>query len=248
MSKMNWDVSGERRFETGCDHGVIYTGKNTVANDPRAYENAAPWNGLTAVTDTPSGADANDLYADNMVYASIRAAEKFGGTIEAYTYPDAFAECNGEATPSGAKGLRVGMQKRKPFGFCYRSDIGDDTDTSIDPDENYKLHLWWNGTASPSEKQYSTINESPDAITMSWEINCLPEPVTDMKPTAWMVIDTSKCTQTELANLAKLEEVLYGRDAVAGDNPVTEIVPYLPTPDEVIKIFTTGNVTPIPQA
>lgn len=246
MSKLLWDQSGERRYETGCDHGVLYTEKVTTAGDPRAFKTASPWNGLTSVTDSPSGADANDIYADNMLYASLRAAEKFGGTIEAYTYPDAFAACNGEGSPDGVTGLRVGQQSRAPFGFCYRSDIGDDTDTSVDPDKNYKLHLWWNCTASPSERQYSTINESPDAITMSWEISCIPNAISGMKPSAWMVIDTTKCTQTELEHLAVLEEVLYGRNAVTGDNPVAEIVPYLPTPDEVISIFKTGTVTAIP--
>ena len=246
MSKLLWDQTGERRYETGCDRGVLYTGKNTAANDPRAYDNAEAWNGLTSVTDKPSGAEATKIYADNILYGSMRAAEDFGGSIEAYTYPDGFAACNGEASPTGMKGLRVGQQKRQSFGFSYRSDVGDDTDPSIDTENDYILHLWWNCTASPSERQYQTINESPEAITMSWEIETIPEKINGMKPSAWMTIDTTKCTPTELENLQVLEDILYGRDASTGENPVEAITPYLPTPDEVINIMKTGTPTAIP--
>ncbi len=246
MSKLLWDQTGERRYETGCDRGVLYTEKNTTASDPRAYNHAEAWNGLTSVTDKPSGADANKIYADNILYGSMRAAEEFGGTVESYTYPDGFAACNGEASPTGVTGLRVGQQRRQPFGFCYRLDVGDDTDASVDTETDYVLHLWWNCTASPSERQYQTINESPEAITMSWDIETLPEKINGMKPSAWMTIDTTKCTPEELTHLQVLEDILYGRDATTGENPVTAIIPYLPTPDEVINIIKTGTPTAIP--
>ena len=230
-----WDQTGERRYEVGVDRGVLYPTKATAAADitaGKAYTGAVAWNGLTSVTETPSGAEANDIYADNIKYATLRSAETLGGTIEAYMYPDEFSECNGEATPTGLTGIYVGQQTRKPFGFCYRSDVGDDSESSIDTETNYKLHLWWNCTASPSERQYQTINESPDAMTMSWEISTTPVAMTaaGMKPTASMTIDTSKLEDGALnAKFVALLDVLYGNGTTPG---------YLPTPDKVIELMT----------
>lgn len=241
---ISWDKTGERFYETGVDHGVLYTGQGTGT---KAFTKATPWNGLTSVSETPSGAEANDIYADNIKYAVLRSAETLGGTIESYMYPDEFAECNGEKTPDGLSGVYVGQQARAMFGFCYRSDVGNDADPGIDVDAKYKLHLWWNCTASPSERQYQTINESPDAITFSFEITTTPIAVEGMKPTASMTIDTSKFeagSDTE-TNFKKLLEVLYGTPAQG--NPEQGGTPakpgYLPTPDEVIHILTTGTET-----
>ena len=228
---VKWDESGARYWETGVDRGVLYP---TEVTDPteaatKAYEGAVAWNGLTSVTETPSGAEANDLYADNMLYASLRSAEKFGGTIEAYMYPDAFAKCNGEKSPANAAGVYAGQQKRARFGFSYRSDVGTDKDSTVDVDSGYKLHLWYNCTASPSERQFQTVNDSPEAITMSWEITTTPVKLTTagFAPTALIVIDSTKADATKLA---ALEAVLYGSDQTAG---------YLPTPDQVLAMMAT---------
>ena len=248
---MDWDESGKRLYETGVDHGVLYPTRNTTSatKDKIAFTGGVVWNGLTSVTDSPSGAEANDIYADNIIYASLRSAEKFGGTIEAYMYPDEFSACNGEATPSYTSdntptpvaGVYVGQQARQTFGFCYRSDVGDNEDASVDPDNEYKLHLWWNCTAAPSERQYQTINESPEAITMSWEISTTPVKVNGMRPTASMVIDSTKADSEKLAALMS---VLYGRAASGeGQSAVKAINPCLPTPDGVIAILATGDVS-----
>lgn len=227
---IEWDKTGERRYEVGVDHGVLYPAKATSAEAEagKAFTGAVPWNGLTSVTESPSGAEANDIYADNIKYATLRSAETLGGTIEAYMYPDEFSACNGESTPTGLQGVYVGQQTRKPFGFCYRSDVGDDTDSSVDTENNYKLHIWWNCTASPSERQYQTINESPDAMTMSWEISTTPLTVAGMKPTASMTIDTSKLSAEGKTNFQTLLNTLYGTGNTPG---------YLPTPDQVIAIL-----------
>lgn len=238
MSRLLWDQTGDRVYETGVDKGVLYTEKETTANSVKAYKKATAWNGLTGVTESPSGAEANDIWADNMKYASIRSAETYGSTIEAYTYPDEFAECDGSAEP--IPGVRVGQQTRKPFGFAYRTDVGDDTDSSVDPDNNYKLHLVYNCTASPSEKAYSTINDSPEAITFSWEVSTTPIKVPGYKPTSTLTIDSTKLDTTGKQHLAALEDILYGTDA--GDN-VGATEGYLPTPAVVINFMTTGSLT-----
>lgn len=217
MAKLEWDKSGERFYENGVDHGVLYK-----QDAQGAYSTGFAWNGLTGVSESPEGAEPNDLYADNIKYASLRSAETFGCTIEAYTYPDEFAECDGSA--SLADGVYVGQQKRVPFGFSYRTQIGNDTPT--DTDDGYKLHLVYGCTASPSEKSYETINDSPDAITFSWEVDTTPVNVAGFKPTATVVIDSTKANKTKLA---ALETILYG-----GEN--TE--PRLPLPDEVKTLMT----------
>ncbi len=231
MSVLLWDQTGERVYETGVDKGVLYTEKETVAGSNKAFKHGVAWNGVTGITESPSGAEANDIYADNIKYATLRSAETFGATIEAYTYPDEFAECDGSAEP--VAGVRIGQQSRKPFGLSYRTDIGDDTDSSVDPDNNYKLHMIWNATASPSEKAYTTINESPEAITFSWELSTTPIAVPGYKPTASMEINTTKLTTEGRTRLALLEDILYG---------TSETDPYLPTPEAVIRLMRTGSI------
>lgn len=215
MSKLTWDASGERLYETGVKQGVLYVMDNNV------YGNGVAWNGLTAITESPSGAESTPLYADDIKYLDLRSTEEFGATIEAYTYPDEFAACDGSA--SLADGVSIGQQARKMFGLCYRTTIGNDTDGT---DHGYKLHLIYGATASPSEKAYETINDSPEAITFSWEITTTPVSVTGFKPTASITIDSTKADPT---CLAALEEKLYGG---------TSTEPTLPLPDEVKTIMT----------
>lgn len=214
MAVLTWDGTGERQYESGTDHGVLYP------QSAGGYGTGVPWNGLTAVTLSPSGAEATDLYADNIKYGSMRSAEAFGFTIEAYTCPKEFYECDG--TVAAADGVYIGQQKRKTFGFSYRSKIGDDTSD----DKGYKLHLIYGATASPSEKAYQTINDSPEAITFSWECETTPASVTGHQPTAHIEIDS---TVADVGKLAELEKKLYGDTSTEAE---------LPTPDEVIAIFT----------
>jgi len=213
MSKLEWDKTGERQYHMGVDHGVVF---------PMAkgkYTKGAPWNGLTAVNESPDGADANDLYADNIKYASIRAAENFKYTIEAFTYPPEFEQCDG--TAEVMPGVGIGQQKRCPFGFSWRSLIG----TDEDQEKGYIIHLVWNSTASPSDKNHETVNENPDAETFSWECETTPVNVTGYKPTAHMTINS---TLLDAAKLKKLEDKLYGTDSTEST---------LPTPDEVIALL-----------
>ena len=221
MAKIVWDATGSRFYETGVSHGVLYTQKSDGT-----YNTGVAWNGLTAVTESPDGAEPTDLWADNIKYATLRSAETFGGTIEADTYPEEFAACDGSAAI--IDGVYIGQQTRIPFGFCYRTEIGSDTISDASGDEAYKLHIIYNCTASPSEKAYETINDSPDAITLSWEITTTPVPVTDHKPTSTIIIDTTKLDTAGKTKLATLEAQLYG-----GDNSDPE----LPSPDDVIDIF-----------
>lgn len=217
MSKIVWDKTGERQYETGVDHGVLYV----MANG--AYPAGVPWNGLTAVTESPSGAEPTPLYADNIKYLTLMSAEEFGGTIEAYMYPDEFMECDGSAVV--ADGVYLGQQDRKAFGLCYRTVMGNDTELN---NHGYKLHLVYNALAAPSEKGYSTINDSPEAITFSWEFTTTPHEVTDHKPTSVITIDSTK---VDAEKLAALEAKLYGSDSEEAS---------LPMPDEVIAMFKTA--------
>ena len=212
-NKIVWDNVGEKTFETGVDHGVLYL------MEGGAYPHGVAWNGITAVSESPSGAEATPLYADNIKYLNLMAAEEFGATIEAYTYPDEFMACDGSAELS--PGVYIGQQERKVFGMSYRTVIGNDVDGN---GHGYKLHLIYGALASPSEKAYSTINDSPEAITFSWEVKTTPVPVTGHKPTATLVIDSTKVAPEKLA---LLEEALYGS---------TEKEAYLPLPDEVASI------------
>lgn len=218
MAKLVWDKSGERFYETGTTNGVLY-----VQGEGGKYEKGVVWNGLTAVTESPSGAEPTDLYADDSKYATLRSAETFGATVEAYTYPDEFAECDGSAELM--EGVYIGQQPRKSFGLSYRTKIGND----VSDDLGYKLHIVYGATASPSEKAYTTVNDSPEAITFSWEMTTTPVNVDGHKPTATLVIDSTKAKSE---NLDKLLDVLYG-DA--------EHEAMLPSPAEVVSILTDGN-------
>lgn len=211
MAKLVWDADSKRLYETGVDHGVLY-----LKDASGAYTNGVAWNGLTAVNESPSGAEANDLYADNIKYLSLRSAETFGASVEAYTYPDEFAQCDGSAEL--AKGVMIYQQARKPFGLSYRTLIGNDVDGQ---DHGYKLHLIYGCTASPSERGYQTVNDSPEAITFSWEIDTTPVNVTGLKPTACITVDSTKA---DAAKLKALEDILYGTE---------QNEPRLPLPDEV---------------
>lgn len=218
MAKLVWDQSGERLFETGISNGVLY-----VRNSEGEYPLGVPWNGLTAVTESPSGAEATPLYADNIKYLSLMSNEEFGATIEAYTYPDEFAECDGSAE-LGA-GVMIGQQTRKYFGLAYKTVIGNDTDGNA---YGYKLHLIYGAQAAPSEKAYATINDSPEAITFSWELTTSPIEVTGFKPTASLVIDSTKI---DAASLASIEALLFGTEAAEAS---------LPTPDEILALLPEG--------
>lgn len=217
MPKLTWDNTGERIFETGIKQGVLYP----IQSDGR-YSKGVAWNGLTAVTESPSGAEATPLYADDIKYLNLLSNEEFGATIEAYTYPDEFAECDGSAEL--ATGVMIGQQKRKVFGLCYRTAIGNDVDGN---DHGYKLHLIYGCLAAPSEKAYSTINDSPEAITFSWEVTTTPVNVEGFKPTSQITIDSTKADPTKLA---ALEAIMYGS---------AESEAKLPLPDEVATTMTT---------
>lgn len=223
MSKIVWDKTGERYYETGVKNGVLYLQTNGV------YNNGVAWNGLTAVTESPSGAEATALYADDMKYLNLYSAEEFGATIEAYTYPDEFGECDG--SKELVEGVTIGQQTRKAFGLCYRTVIGNDTDGEA---HGYKLHIIYGAMASPSEKAYATINDSPEAITFSWEVTTTPVNVTGAKPTASVVIDSTKADPTKLA---ALEVILYGKDPTAQDGN-DGVAPRLPLPDELKTLMT----------
>ena len=217
MSQLVWDQIGERFYETGVDHGVLY-----IPDGGGNYTNGVAWNGLTTVTEAPSGAEANPMYADNIKYLNLISAEEFGATIEAYTYPDEFAQFDGMVSPTA--GVVIGQQGRKTFGLCFRTRIGNDIDGT---DLGYKLHLVYGAVATPSEKAYNTINDSPEAITFSWELTTTPVAVPGFKPTAILTVDSTKVNAGDLADL---EEMLYG--TVGTD-------PSLPLPAAVIALFDT---------
>ena len=222
MAALVWDATGSRRFETGVDHGVLYVMKDnagTLTDGITHYETGVVWNGLTGVTSSPDGAEPTDLWADNIKYATLRSAETYGATIEAYTYPDEWAVCDGSAVYT--TGVYVGQQGRKAFGFCYRTLIGTDTDPDVgDNDYNYLIHIIYNATASPSERSYETVNDSPDAITFSWEITTTPVNVnvsgTSYKPTSEIVIDMSKLAS---AKRTALLNKLYGSSSTSAELP-----------------------------
>lgn len=218
MAKLVWDKTGEHLYETGVDHGVLYFPDQTGA-----YKNGVAWNGLISVSESPSGAEATGQYADNIKYLNLISAEEFGATIEAYTYPEEFEACNGNKELVDASGVYIGQQARSVFGFCYRTMIGNDTDGQ---DHGYKLHLVYGCQVSPSEKAYQTINDSPEALTFSWELSTTPVNVTGKKPTALLVIDSTKIDSTKLA---KIEAKLYGDESSTGA--------VLPTPDEIAGIL-----------
>lgn len=215
MGVLIWDEIGKRFFETGVKKGVLF-----VRNSVGAYPLGVAWNGLISVSENPSGAESSPIHADDIKYGDIKSAEEFGATVEAYTYPDEFAGCDGSAAL--ATGVMIGQQKRGIFGLAYQSSIGNDVD---DLDHGYKLHLIYGASAAPSEKSYQTINDSPEAITFSWEITTTPVLVTGKKPTAILTIDSTKADATKLA---ALEDILFG--TVGAD-------PRLPLPDEIATLF-----------
>ena len=218
MAKLIWDQTGQRTYETGVKNGVLYP-----VNAHGIYQTGVAWNGLTAVNESPTGAEPTDIYADDMKYLSIISAETFEASIEAFTYPPEFAQCDGSAPIGGAtSGVTVGQQARRSFGFVYKTMLGNDV---VNNDYGYKLHILYGCLASPSEKAYATINDSPEAITFSWDIKTTPIPVTGMKPTASVVIDS---TLVEASKLAEIEKALFGDTA-------TE--PKLLLPDDLIAIL-----------
>lgn len=226
MTQITWSGTGEKRFETGVDHGVLY-----IPDNNGAYSLAFAWNGLTTVTESPSGAESNKQYADNQVYLNLVSAEEFGGTIEAFTYPDAFAQCDGTYVTSG--GILIGQQARKAFGLSFRTLIGDDTQGTT---RGYKIHLIYGALASPSEKAYATVNDSPEALAFSWEFDTTPVQVGTigsdvLKPTSLIVIDSTKFTA---AQMKSLEDILYGTAGTDGR---------LPLPAEVVSIFSGSTTT-----
>lgn len=224
MSKLVWDQTGERLFEAGVRNVVLFP-----MGDGGVYDNGVAWNGVTAITENPGGADVTDLYADDDKYASLRAAETFGCTIEAYTYPDEWNECDG--SKEAATGLYLGQQPRKAFGLAYRTAIGSDTKPGMDA--GYKLHIIYNSTASPSSRGYTTINENPDAITFSWEATSTPVNCTDYKKVSTITIDSTKADADALKDL---EDLLFGKDADAtAGTPASD--PTLPSPDKVLELF-----------
>lgn len=226
MAKIVWDKTGDHFYETGVKNCVLYIPTEGV------YSKGVAWNGITAITESPSGAEATALYADDIKYLNLYSVEEFGATIEAYTYPDEFAECDGSAEL--VAGVKIGQQARKPFGLCYRTTIGNDTDGN---DHGYKLHIIYGAMASPSEKSYNTINDSPEAVTFSWELTTTPVNVAGAKPTASITIDSTKVDKQKLA---ALEEVLYGKDG-SGDGNTGAAEPRLPLPDEIKTIMTAAG-------
>lgn len=235
MAKLKWDQIGHRFYKTGVDHGVLYPQKNG------AYPKGYVWNGLTNVTETPSGAEDNPLWADNIKYLNLKSAETLGLTIECYTYPDEWAECNGEADL--IEGVRVGQQRRNTFGFSYRNKIGNDTDGE---DHGFEIHLIYGCSAATSEQSNNTINENPEASTFSYEVSTTPVPVSGLapdgkpyRPTASIVIDS---TVVPREKILKLEEILYGTDGTGDDDPGTD--GRLPLPDEVKQILEADDSEP----
>ena len=222
MAKLEWDKSGERIYETGVSNGVLY-----LLDNAGAYSQGVVWNGLTNVSESPEGAEATALYADNIKYLNLMSTEEFKATVEAYTYPDDFGACNGELEL--ADGVSIGQQKRKTFGMSYKTKVGND----VDSDLGYKIHLIYGALAAPSEKAYATINDSPEAITFSWELSTTPVAVTGAKPTASLVIDSTKTTAEKMA---AIEAILYGSESAEAR---------LPLPDEVLSIMNGKEVSSI---
>ena len=223
MSRLTWDKTGERYYETGVKQGVLYP----IQTDGK-YSKGVAWNGLISVTESPSGAEATPLYADDIKYLNLISNEEFGATIEAYTYPDEFYECDGSAAL--ADGVMIGQQKRKTFGLCYKTAVGNDVDGN---DYGYKLHLIYGCLAAPSEKGYNTINDSPEAITFSWEVSTTPVNVAGFKPTSQITIDSTKANPEKLS---ALETILYGKNPTS-DGGADGVDPRLPLPDEVATLM-----------
>lgn len=220
--RIKWDQTGEHFYETGVDHGVHY-----LQESDGTYKNGVAWNGLSSVTESPSGAEASAVYADNIKYLSLTSVEEFGATVEAYTYPDNFALCDGSAEI--APGVMIGQQDRKTFGMCYRTKIGNDVD---DDSHGYKLHLIYGAKATPSERAYTTTNDSPEASSMSWTLSTTPVQVEGHKPTSCLTIDSTKVSAEKLK---ALEDILYGADSEEDTGSGSDA--RLPLPDEVAELL-----------
>ena len=223
---LTWDGTGTRYYHTGVSKGVLY-----VQSDSGTYPKGVAWNGLTGVTSSPDGAEPVDLWADNMKYASFRAAETYGGTITAYTFPDEWYECDGYASPTGLNGMHIAQQRRKPFGFCYRTEIGNDT--AVETDNGYILHLVYGATASPSDQDHETINDNPDAMEFSWDFETTPvtmsSALSNGRPTSYIELNSIALGSTKMT---AIENALYGTNAAD---------PYLPTPDQVASILSSAT-------
>lgn len=220
MAKIKWDEAGKHVYETGVSKGVLYV----MSDTPGTYGKGVAWNGLSSVSESPTGAEVSAIYADNIKYLNLMSREEFEGSIEAYTYPDEFMACDGSASPEDANGFVIGQQDRKTFAFCYQTKIGND----LNPEAGYKIHIIYGALASPSERSYETVNDSPEAMTFSWDITTTPVAVTGFKPTAHVELDSTKIDKTKLA---KIEAKLYGTDEPSGD-------PTLLMPDEIITMLT----------
>ena len=220
MAKIKWDEAGKHFYETGVSKGVLYV----MSDTPGTYEKGVAWNGLSSVSESPTGAEVSAIYADNIKYLNLMSREEFEGSIEAYTYPDEFMACDGSASPENAKGFIVGQQDRKTFAFCYQTKVGND----LNPEAGYKIHIIYGALASPSERSYETVNDSPEAMTFSWDITTTPVAVTGFKPTAHVELDSTKIDKTKLE---KIEAKLYGTDEPSGE-------PTLLMPDDIIKMLT----------
>ena len=219
MAKLVWDEAGKHIYETGVSKGVLYV----MSDTPGTYEKGVAWNGLSSVSESPTGAEVSAIYADNIKYLNLMSREEFEGSIEAYTYPDEFMACDGSASPEDAKGFVVGQQDRKTFAFCYQTKVGND----LNPEAGYKIHIIYGALASPSERSYETVNDSPEAMTFSWDITTTPVAVTGFKPTAHVELDSTKIEKTKLE---KIEAKLYGTDEPSGE-------PTLLMPDEIINML-----------
>lgn len=219
MAKLVWDKAGEHIYETGVSKGVLYV----MSDTPGTYGKGVAWNGLSSVSESPTGAEVSAIYADNIKYLNLMSREEFEGSIEAYTYPDEFMACDGSASPEEANGFVIGQQDRKTFAFCYQTKVGND----LNPEAGYKIHIIYGALASPSERSYETVNDSPEAMTFSWDITTTPVAVTGFKPTAHVELDSTKIDKTKLE---KVEAKLYGTDEPTGE-------PTLLMPDEIITIL-----------
>ena len=219
MAKLVWDEAGKHIYETGVSKGVLYV----MSDTPGTYEKGVAWNGLSSVSESPTGAEVSAIYADNIKYLNLMSREEFEGSIEAYTYPDEFMACDGSASPENAKGFIVGQQDRKTFAFCYQTKVGND----LNPEAGYRIHIIYGALASPAERSYETVNDSPEAMTFSWDITTTPVAVTGFKPTAHVELDSTKIDKTKLE---KIEAKLYGTDEPSGE-------PTLLMPDEIIGML-----------
>lgn len=219
MAKLVWDEAGKHVYETGVSKGVLYV----MSDTPGTYGKGVAWNGLSSVSESPTGAEVSAIYADNIKYLNLMSREEFEGSIEAYTYPDEFMACDGSASPEDANGFVIGQQDRKTFAFCYQTKVGND----LNPEAGYKIHIIYGALASPSERSYETVNDSPEAMTFSWDITTTPVAVTGFKPTAHVELDSTKIEKTKLA---KIEAKLYGTDEPSGE-------PTLLMPDEIISML-----------